>query len=96
MLTGIPRRAVSHFLSFPRHGSPGGGRHGLDVFTLFGANAIILLVMALGFLAAWARRREPWWPAWIAANLVIAAALVLLIVTPPQNLWLLAIPNALN
>ena len=67
----------------------------MDVFTLFGANAIILLVMALGFLAAWARRREPWWPAWIAANLVIAAALVLLIVTPPQNLWLLAIPNAL-
>ena len=67
----------------------------MDVFTLFGANAIILLVMALGFLAAWARRREAWWPAWIAANVVIAAALVLLIVTPPQNLWLLAIPNAL-
>lgn len=104
MLTGFPHRQVSHFLSFHRHGprlakirerAPGGGRQGLDVFTLFGANAIILLVMALGFLAAWARRREAWWPAWIAANLVIAAALVLLIVTPPQNLWLLAIPNAL-
>lgn len=67
----------------------------MDVFTLFGANAIILLVMALGFLAAWARRREPWWPAWIAANVVIAVSLVLLIAIPGENILLLAIPNAL-
>ena len=73
-----------------------GGQQVLDVFTLFGANAIILLVMAVGFLAAWAKRRdEAWWPAWIAANLVLAFALVLFIVLPPKTSWLLAIPNTL-
>ncbi|WP_374405415.1 GGDEF domain-containing protein [Pelagerythrobacter sp.] len=67
----------------------------MDVFTLFGANAIILLVMALGFLAAYARRRENWWPAWIAANLVLALALLLFITLPGERSWLIAIPNTL-
>lgn len=104
MLTGIPHWHDFTFFKFPPPRSAprefegaraGGGRQGLDVFTLFGANAIILLVMALGFLAAWARRREPWWPAWIAANVVIAGSLVLLIVIPGENVLLLAIPNAM-
>ncbi|RXZ65798.1 GGDEF domain-containing protein [Pelagerythrobacter rhizovicinus] len=68
----------------------------MDVFTLFGANAIILLVMALGFAAAWAkRRRERYWPVWIAANLVLATALALFMTLPTAVPTLAAIPNVL-
>jgi diguanylate cyclase (GGDEF)-like protein len=68
----------------------------LDVNTLFWVNAIVMLVMAFGFLAAWARRRgEACWPAWIAANLVLASALVLYIFVPRIAPDWAVLPNAL-
>lgn len=68
----------------------------MDVFTLFGTNAIILLVMAFGFLAAWVRRRgEACWPAWIGANVMLASALVLFIALPARTPWLALLPNTL-
>ena len=55
-----------------------------------------MLVMAFGFLAAWARRRgEACWPAWIAANLVLASALVLYIFVPRIAPDWAVLPNAL-
>ncbi|WP_127145734.1 GGDEF domain-containing protein [Pelagibacterium montanilacus] len=51
----------------------------LDSQTLFLANALILLVAGMAFLSAYrSQERASYWLSWTAANLVLAAALVLL------------------
>lgn len=56
---------------------------GVNAFTLFAANAVILLVTSLAFLAAWrGQRAERCWGSWIAANLTLAAALILFMMAP--------------
>lgn len=68
----------------------------MDVFTLFAANAIALIVVAGGFFTAWAKQRaDEFWLSWIAANLVLAAALLLFMFMPPGSAWLEALPHCL-
>lgn len=51
---------------------------GADTLTLFAANAVVLVITAFAFLAAWCgQRREVYWGSWIAANCLLATALVL-------------------
>jgi diguanylate cyclase (GGDEF)-like protein len=51
----------------------------VSVLTLFAANAIVLLVTTLAFFAAWrGQGHEPYWLSWIAANVTIAVASLLL------------------
>ncbi len=52
------------------------GRAVLNNFTLFAANAIVVLVMASVFFIAGRARREPYWDTWGVANLVICLALL--------------------
>jgi diguanylate cyclase (GGDEF)-like protein len=55
----------------------------VDSFTLFAANAVILLVTALAFFAAWqGQRHEVYWASWIAANTTLATALILFLLAP--------------
>jgi diguanylate cyclase (GGDEF)-like protein len=55
----------------------------VDPFTLFAANAIILLVTALAFAAAWrGQRQERCWGSWIAANTTLALALIFYMLAP--------------
>ncbi len=50
---------------------------GVDAFTLFEANAIILGVMAVAFLAAWCGQRDHrYWLSWVLANLALCAGLI--------------------
>jgi diguanylate cyclase (GGDEF)-like protein len=66
----------------------------VDVFTLFAANAITLIVMAGGFCAAWAKQRAAaYWLSWIAANVVLAVALVMFMFMPPGNAWTAALSH---
>ncbi|GGA49334.1 GGDEF domain-containing protein [Pelagibacterium lentulum] len=52
----------------------------LDSNTLFVANTIILVVMALAFLSAHlSREREQYWLSWTLANISLAAALLIII-----------------
>lgn len=68
----------------------------MDVFTLFGANAIILIVMASGFLAAWLKRRdERYWPSWIGGNIALATALIFFMYLPEGTSWTGVIPHTL-
>lgn len=56
---------------------------GVDPFTLFAANAVILLVTALAFLAAWrGQREEHYWGSWVAANVILASALIFFMLAP--------------
>lgn len=49
----------------------------LDTFTLFLANAIIMIVMAAAFLAAWMRQRDArHWPIWMIANILMSGAMI--------------------
>lgn len=48
----------------------------MNNFTLFAANAIVVLVMASVFFIAGRARREPYWDTWGVANLVICLALL--------------------
>lgn len=58
---------------------------GVDIFTLFAANAVVLSVTALAFFAAWrGQRHEIYWISWIAANLTLALALILFVVAPAE------------
>jgi diguanylate cyclase (GGDEF)-like protein len=67
----------------------------LDVFTLFAANAIILLVMAGGFVAAWLRQAEEYWLTWMAANVALAAALLLFMFMPDGTARTSVLPHCL-
>lgn len=49
---------------------------GFDSFSLFAANTIIAVVVALAFASAWAGRREPYWKSWFFGNAILAAALI--------------------
>ncbi len=68
----------------------------MDVVTLFAANALILLVMAGGFLAMWTTdRQEICWASWTAANVTLAVGLILFIVVPARSASAMAAPNAM-
>lgn len=68
----------------------------MDVVTLFGANATILVVMSWGFFAA-ARTNpdEPWWFSWIVANLTLAAGLVIFALLPSSAAKANSVPHCL-
>lgn len=52
--------------------------------TLFVANALVLLVLALAFSFAWlGQRSEVYWTSWIAANITIATSLLLFTMEAP-------------
>lgn len=58
----------------------------MSIFTLFAANVVVLLVTALAFGAAWhGQPGKPYWRSWIAANFVLAAALLLLMFAPSNR-----------
>ena len=60
----------------PPH-APGGCSMELDSFTLFGANVVVLAVMAAAFaVAGRGRTAERHWNSWLIGNLVLAVALV--------------------
>ncbi|WP_142849273.1 GGDEF domain-containing protein [Telmatospirillum sp. J64-1] len=62
----------------------------VDSFTLFAANAIILVVMAGAFFSAWRKQRDStYWISWVAANLALSAALVIFMVVPAERAGLL-------
>jgi len=67
------------------------------ILALFAANAVILAVMALAFLAAWlGRRQERYWISWIVANLVLVAAMVCFTLLPvDRHSVFLALANSL-
>lgn len=67
----------------------------MDVFTLFAANAIILMVMAGGFVAAWIRQSERYWLTWTAANVALAAALLLFMFMPDGTARTSVLPHCL-
>jgi diguanylate cyclase (GGDEF)-like protein len=68
----------------------------VDAFSLFAANAIVLLVMAGGFLAAWVtRRHEGYWLTWIAANVALALGLLLFMAPSEGRLLSDAMPHCL-
>jgi diguanylate cyclase (GGDEF)-like protein len=69
----------------------------MDAFSLFAANTIILFVMALAFLAAWhGRRAESYWGSWAAANIMLAAALlVFMYQLRLPDAAIVIVPNAL-
>ncbi len=70
---------------------------GLDSFTLFAANAVVLALMAVAF--HFARRSNPdqaYWHSWCAGNLLLAAALVFFMIPArlPETLSMI-VPNGL-
>src|SRR5690606_22339725 len=69
----------------------------LNPASLFVANAVILFVMALAFLAAWhGQRHERYWISWTLANVVLGVSLVAFIVAPDMPAPLAAVlPNGL-
>lgn len=68
----------------------------MDVFTLFAANAIILLVTAGGFFAIWiANNSEHCWLSWMAANATLAAAVLLFMFMPQGVSAANALPHGL-
>jgi len=49
----------------------------VDPFTLFMANAIVMAMIALAFLAAWMHQREArHWPSWMFANFLLSGSMI--------------------
>lgn len=58
----------------------------MSIFSLFAANTLVLLVTALAFVAAWrGERGRLYWRSWIAANVTLAIALLLLMFAPSSE-----------
>ncbi|CFX36750.1 conserved membrane protein of unknown function [Candidatus Filomicrobium marinum] len=68
-----------------------------DPFTLFGANAVILIVTAFAFLAAWeSHPQEVYWSSWSSANMTLALAVILfMIALGGQSLLPMILANCL-
>ncbi|MGB3389788.1 MAG: GGDEF domain-containing protein [Pseudaminobacter sp.] len=69
----------------------------MDNFTLFGANAVIVFVMAAAFFVAGrARKSEHFWKSWFFANAVIGfAILAFMFERNLPDLFLVTVPNVL-